>query len=299
MNCPEERRKRYAKYFRSLSLQFTLVLILLTSLPVSAAPTADEVMIGELMELSGLTQQIPRLPQAYMTFVDQLLGGLEQQRYPVSKSLQRHIRQSFVQALTPERLESEVRSRLIYGLPHDTTRATLTWLQSDLGKKITTVELNAASPENSIELATFVLQLQLERPAAERLQLVRRVEDITQGGELATEAWETVVAALARAFEAEFAIKDLQGREKLQEYLASERAKIKGMFQQGRLLQVLFTYRSLTDEELKRYVEFLEAPTGRDVTKVVNEAMQGAALNAIKNIQPSRPKSVKPKGETA
>jgi hypothetical protein len=292
-----EGKRRMRNYSRSLSLPFVLILTFLTSVPVSAGTTSDEAMIDELMELSGLTQQIPRLPQAYMTFVDQLLVGLERKRYPVSKSLQWHIRQSFVHALTPERLELEIRSRLLSGLAHDTTLATLTWLQSELGKKITAVELNASSAEKSVELATFVLQLQLERPAPERMQLVRRVEEITQGSELATEAWEAVVATVARAIEAEFAIKDPQRREKLLEYLASERASIKGLFQQGRLLQVLFTYRSLTDEELKRYVEFLEAPTGRDVTRVVNGALQEAAITAIKNIQPD--KSVKPKGETA
>lgn len=152
------------KSSRSLPLQLALTLVLLTTLPVAAEPAADESMIGELMELSGLTQQIPRLPQAYMTFVDQLFVEMDRQHHPVPKSLQQHIRQSFVHALTPERLESEIRSRLAHGLPQDTTLATLTWLQSELGKKITAAELNTGSAEKSIELATFVLQLQLERP---------------------------------------------------------------------------------------------------------------------------------------
>jgi hypothetical protein len=287
------------KYFGSLHLQLALTLVLLTALPVPADPAADEAMIGDLMELSGLTQQIQRLPQAYMTFVDQLFLGLERQRQPVPRSLQRHIRQSFTHALTPERLEQDIRSRLVRGLPQDVTLATLTWLQSDLGKKITVVELDVGSAEKPIELATFVLQLQLEPPSPERLQLVRRVEEVIQGSELATEAWETVVLAIAPAIEAEFAKKQQEGGEKFQEQLASVRSNLKSLFQQGRLLEVLFTYRTLTDEELNRYVEFLEGPPGRDVTKVVNGALQGAAISAIKNMQPSLLKSVKPERDTA
>jgi hypothetical protein len=287
------------KSSRSLPLQLALTLVLLTSLSVAAEPPADESMIGELMELSGLTQQIPRLPQAYMTFVDQLFVGMDRQRNPVPNSLQQHIRQSFVHALTPERLEPEIRSRLVHGLPQDTTLATLTWLRSELGKKITAAELNAGSAEKSIELATFVLKLQLERPSPERLQLVRQVEDVTQGSELATEAWETVVVAVTRVVEAELARTDPRRREKLQEHLASVRASIKGMFQQGRLIEVLFTYRTLTDEELKQYVDFLEAPTGREVTKVLNGAVQGAAITAIQNMHPSLLKSVKPENDKA
>ena len=58
------------------------------------------------------------------------------------------------------------------------------------------------------------------------------------------------------------------------------------MFQQGQIFQALFTYETMTDEELKQYAEFLEAPAGRDVTKIINSAVQGAAIDAIKHIRP-------------
>jgi len=74
---------------------------------------------------------------------------------------------------------------------------------------------------------------------------------------------------------------------------------MKGMFEQGRIFQGLFTYRTLTDEELKAYAEFLETPAGRDVTQIINRAVQGAAIEAIQSIKPSRSKSVQPPGETA
>lgn len=284
---------------RSLLNRLALSLVLLTALPVSANQRADEAMIEDLMVSSGLIQQIQRLPQAYMAFVDQVFVGLERQRHPVPKSLQQHIRQSFAHALMPERIESEIRSRLVLGLPQETMLATLTWLQSDLGKKVTAVELNAGSAVNSIELTTFVLQLQLERPSPERLQLARRIEDITQGSELAAEAWETVVVAIARAIEADLVNKGPQRIEKLQEYLDSVRSNIKAVLQQGRLLQVLFTYRALTDDELTQYVEFLEAPTGREMTKVVNGALQAAAINALQKMQLGPLNSAKPEGDKA
>ncbi len=239
------------------------------------------------MELSGLTQQIPRLPTEYMTFVDQLLAALERQRHPVPSKLRRQIRQSFVDALTPERLESEIRARLLDGLSQDTTLATVSWLRADVGKRIIAAELNASSPEKSVQFATFLLQLQVERPAPERLQLIRRIEQITQGSEMATEAWEAVVSAVARALEAEYRTKNLKGKEQLQEYLASIRGSVKDMFQQARIVQALFTYRLLTDEDLQQYAEFLETPAGRDVTQTINRAVQGAAIGAIQNVQPA------------
>ena len=271
----------------SLYRHLGLSCILLLGFPTLAVSSSGEQTVGELMELSGLAEQIPRLPHEYMTLVDQLLMGLERQRHPVSKSLRRQIRQSFVDALTPEHLESEIRSRLLESLSQDTTLATMSWLRSDVGKKITTAEVNASSPEKSVQFATFFLQLQLERPAPERLQLVRRIEEITQGSEMATEAWEAIVAAVGRALEGEYQPKNSQNKKNLEEYLASMRGSIKGMFEQGRIFQGLFTYRTLTDEELKAYAEFLETPAGRDVTQIVNKAVQAAAIDAIQTIKPS------------
>ena len=271
----------------SLSRQLALTFVLVLGIPGLASAT-DEQIVDELIDLSGLKQQIPRLPNEYMTLVDQVLGGLERQRHPVPKSVRRQIRQSFMEALSSERLESKIRLRLLDALSQETTIATMTWLRSDLGKKITAAEVNVSSPQRSLQLATFLMQLQLERPAPERLQLVRRIEDINQGSEMATEAWEAIVGAVARALQGEFRGKnDLQRKEKLDEFMASIRGSIKGVFQQGRIFEALFTYQTLTDEELKQYADFLETPAGRDVTKTINSAVQGVAIDAIQSIQPS------------
>ena len=284
---------------RSLCVLLAISGMLWLRPPMLAVAASDEQTVGELMQLAGLTEQIPRLPNEYMTMVDQLLVGLERQRSAVSKDLRHQIRQSFAEVLTPELFDSEIRSRLRGSLSHETTLATMNWLRSDLGKKITTIEVNASSAEKSVQFATFFLQLQLERPAPERIQVVRRIEEITQGSEMATEAWEAIVTAVARTLEVEYRTKNLQNKKNLEEYLASMRGNMKGMFEQGRIFQGLFTYRTLTDEELKAYAEFLETPAGRDVTQIINRAVQGAAIEAIQSIKPSRSKSVQPPGETA
>ena len=269
----------------SLPWQLALTFVLVLGIPNIAASGPDEQSVDELIELSGLKQQIPRLPDQYMTFVDQVLAGLDR-RHPMPKFVRRDLRQRFVDALASESLESQIRSRLLNGLSQETTVATVNWLRSDLGKKITAAEVNVGSPERSVQLATFMLRLQLERPSPERLQLVRRIEEITQGSEMATEAWEAIVGAIARVLDGGIRGKDLERKEKLDEFMASIRGSIKSMFQQGQIFETLFTYQTMTDQELKQYADFLETPPGRDVTKMINSAVQGVALDALKNIRP-------------
>jgi len=269
----------------SLSGQLALTFLLVLGIPNIAVSGPDGQIVDELIELSGLKQQIPRLPNEYMTLVDQVLAGLDR-HYPMPKNLRRDLRQNFVDALAPDSFEAQVRSRLLDGLSQGTTVATVNWLRSEVGKKITAAEVNVGSAERSVQLATFMMRLQLERPTPERLQLIRRIEEITQGGEMATEAWEAIIGAIARALPGDLRDKNLQGKEKLEEFLSSIRGSIKGMFQQGQIFEALFIYQALTDEELKQYAEFLETPAGRDVTKNINSAVQGVAIDAIHNIRP-------------
>jgi hypothetical protein len=77
------------------------------------------------------------------------------------------------------------------------------------------------------------------------------------------------------------------------------RGSVKGMFQQAQLFETLFTYQTVPDEELKQYAEFLETRAGREVTKIINRAVQGVALDAIQNIQPAQFKGRQAPGERA
>ncbi|HKR80853.1 MAG TPA: hypothetical protein VJR69_14185 [Nitrospira sp.] len=280
--------------FRHLALTVVLAL----GIPNIAISGSDEQLVDELIDLSGLKQQIPLLPNQYLTLVDQVLVGLDR-RNPMPKNMRRELRQSFVDALSSERLEPQIRSRLLDTRSQETSIATVNWLRSDLGKKITAAEVSVGSAERSVQLATFMLRLQLERPTPERLQLVRRIQEITQGSEMATNAWEAIIGAIARALEGGLRGDKFQAKEKLEQFMASIRGSIKGMFEQGQIFETLFTYQTVTDEELKQYAEFLETPAGREVTKSINSAIQGVAIDAIQNIRPLQFKNRQSPGESA
>ena len=282
----------------SVSRQLALTVLLVLGIPNISISAPNEQIVDELIDLSGLKQQIPRLPNEYMTLIDQVLMGLER-RYPMPKNVRRELRQNFVDALSSERFEPQIRSRLLDTLSQDTSLATVNWLRSDLGKKITAAEVSVGSADRSVQLATFMLRLQLERPTPERLQLVRRIEEITQGSEMATEAWEAIFGAVARALDGGFRGKNLDRKEKLEESMASIRGSIKGMFQQAQLFEALFTYQMLTDDELKQYAEFLETPAGKDGTRIINSAVQGVAIDAIQNIRPLQFKDRQSPGDRA
>jgi hypothetical protein len=60
---------------------------------------------------------------------------------------------------------------------------------------------------------------------------------------------------------------------------------MKTLLLQASLRHMLFTYRTLTDQELGRYVEFLESETGRTLTRIVNGVVINVASGAVERME--------------
>jgi hypothetical protein len=267
-----------------LSLIVTFMLLPPSS-KLLAETTDSESVAGDFMALSGLDHQIQQMPRWYATLVDQIFVGLEQGGQRVPGKTKRMVRQSFLDALDAESLQGEIRHRLDKDLPEQVANPTLDWLRSDLGRRITDLENRAKSPEAALQQAAFTLQLQIEPPSAERMQLVRRLEDATGGSDHAVDGWETVAVTLGAVMTAGMADGPQRAKDIVREKLAKLRPDVKTLFRQASLRHMLFMYRTLTDEELSRYAEFLESETGKELTRIVNEVLTHVTTGAIERME--------------
>jgi hypothetical protein len=129
------------------------------------------------------------------------------------------------------------------------------------------------------------MQLQIEPPLPERMQLTRRLEEATGSSDHAVEGWEIVAVALGIAMTAGTANGRPDGKDILRERLVKLRPDMKTLLLQASLRHMLFTYRTLTDEELGRYVKFLESETGRTLTRIVNGVVINVASGAIERME--------------
>jgi hypothetical protein len=182
-------------------------------------------------------------------------------------------------------MQEEVRHRLGQELPEQVAKPTVDWLRTDLGRRITALENEASSPETSLQQAAFGMQLQLEPPSPERMQLTRRLEEATGSSDHAVEGWEIVAVALGVAMTAGTPNGRFEGKDILRERLAKLRPDMKTLLLQASLRHMLFTYRTLTDQELGRYVEFLESETGRTLTRIVNGVVINVASGAVERME--------------
>jgi hypothetical protein len=268
----------------TLSL-FVMFLLLLLSLVLLTETASSESIADDFMTLSGLDHQLQQMPRWYAALVDQVFAGIELRGQRVPGKTKRMVRQTFLDALDADVLEEEVRHRLDQELPEQVAKPTVDWLRTDLGRRITALEKEASSPESALQQAAFAMQLQIEPPLPERMQLTRRLEEATGSSDHAVEGWEIVAVALGIAMTAGTANGRPDGKDILRERLVKLRPDMKTLLLQASLRHMLFTYRTLTDEELGRYVKFLESETGRTLTRIVNGVVINVASGAIERME--------------
>lgn len=255
---------------------------------VLAESARPDSLSADLMSLSGLDHHIQQIPRLYTALVDQLLTGIEKKEGKVvPRPIKHAIRQSFLAALEPQGLQQDVRRRLDNVLSAGVAAKAGEWLRSDLGRKITALEKDANSPESAIQQATFLLQLQMEAPSAERMRLVRRLADVNGSSDHAVDVWETITVALVQVMAAAGGVPPPGSPEAIRQKVSTLRPNMKALYQQAVLLQMLFAYRDLPDAELHEYAAFLESDTGRHTVTVVNRALREATVSAITQMEPT------------
>jgi len=244
-----------------------------------------ESVTAEVMRLSGLAFQV------------ELLAMMVQGEFERWKSLGFRpvggVATIVAKTFSADTLLSKMHPSLARSLNHERTNVLLAWLRSPLSQRIVSLETASSTDERQKELVAFINKLPSTPPAPTRLALIHRLAragDVTQGS---ASVMAAAGAALQRTVRplispAGMAQRDIDG------YQVSpaidERSRLRIM------MSLLFTYSSLSDAELGRYVAVLESPTGRWFTQISHSAFL-ASLGPLD--QPKRTGAVTAAGRRA
>jgi hypothetical protein len=252
----------------------------LLSVQVSAAPVDRQASLKDLMKMSGLEQQIKQIPH-------QVLTGFEKDGKKLPPSQYQRLRRLLNEAFSPKTIEAHVYKRLETGLDPVVVKRSLEWLRSDLGRKITKMEEAASTGSALKEMEAYGKQLKAVPPSPERLALARQLDFATHATETGLEIHEAMAFSVAAAMDATLPDGQRQGEDRLRILMDRQRPKWRESLQDFTIASLLYTYQKLTDQELTRYVEFLETDTGREYTNTVNNALQDALYVAIERVSRS------------
>ena len=243
---------------KAKTIKFTIFLFML---PIIAYAQNQNELIQSLYLKSGMDKQIKQLPLLIQANIEQALEKDDR-----INQLPRHTKSaisgSVHEAFATERLKKIIIKEMKESMTVKDLNKILKWLDSPLGKKCTRLEEAASTPETLSEIQKFAAQLQQAPPAANRLDILRRLDAAVKATETNVEI--TMNAQLAVAFAVVKSLpREQQGPlEDIAAQLEKNRPQIEAMMKSQTLLFALYTYQDLTNAELEKYIQFATSPAG-------------------------------------
>ena len=238
-----------------------------------AAPTlaVSDAQADEFMRKSGLWQQLAEVEAGVQQGITQ--SDTELRRLN-DEQLQR-LRDAARAAYGAERLRTAMRTELAVSLPAVETEQALQFLTTDLGKRVAALEEAAATPENSghIEMIAADAAAALE-PA--RKQLIERMVKATRVAEVAASIMINQQMGVMRGFAVYAGHPDSASKEDENAQLNRYRDQMIALLGPRMVAHSAVIYGPLSDEDLAKYVAFLESPAGVKTSIAV-----GAALDKV------------------
>ena len=240
-----------------------------------------EALIREALELAGVKKQMQQIPAMVRAQITKRQGETDPKVHAaISKIL--------TESYQAEEIYQAVENSFKYHFDQKRLTTVLEWLRSPLGRKISELELRTIDPERVQELQKFAAQLK-EKPAAkEHMTLVRRLDDATGATQLTLQMNLAGLRSSVKAIDAILPPAKRLQEGQLEKLVNEMKAQLQGPLREGTLTNFLFTYRSLSDPELRRYVEYAESDHGRWFHRVLTEgflqAMTAAGEKAFQQI---------------
>jgi hypothetical protein len=234
-----------------------------TSTTAAVVPSPS---VQELMELSGLRQQLEWMAVTTRAQMQLRLGALEaEERAAVDR----------VTASTfgADRLLGLVQESLAGRVDEPTLAQILSWYRTAPARKITAAELVAGMPQGQREIAEYAQTRGLQRPEPGRVERLKRLDEVAGTSEFNFDILVAVADGLRRAVEPYMSMEHRKVMASADRAAAGARSRVVETLRATTLIASEFAYRGVSDGELDAYVAFLSSPSGRVLVGEVHRAL--------------------------
>ena len=252
---------------RCAALALLAVLSLAATARASAGPAAVDEM-QEIYRLSGLEAQVGALDRVVAAA---LIPNL--QRVPAARA--EVVRDAVLRAWSTPLLQQDVVARLAKSHDPQQAAATLRWLRSPLGRRVSELETHATSAEGVQALEAFSKELRAHPPDETRLALARALDQATGATDFAVEVSLASARAAMSAVGAALPEEKRLEPDKIEAAIESQRQRLRDQLAMASLASTLFTYQSLSNSELETYLAFARGDAGRWYHGAVKQALLG------------------------
>lgn len=258
-----------------------IVVGLLFALFASQA-AAQPLTPAELIDKSSLSVQIEHMPAS-------LKQGLAQsvaQGAPIPPEQVQAISNAYDQAFAPSRVRALLTSRLDGQLSVSERSRIEAFLDSDLGKQLTEAEIAAASPETYVHVEKNARELMADLGQnSHRLALFKSLDRATGSTELGTSVAIGGILAMNYALLAQ--TPPAPGKpsfEEVREHVEQSRFQITAQIAEMSLVGAAYTYRNVSEDDLQRYLDFANSPSGQAYFQKVGKSFGDVMIDCAGDV---------------
>jgi hypothetical protein len=229
--------------------------------------------VDELIVKSGVQRQVEQVPEVMKASFEQRF----KQDQKMSAADRYNLRTAASESFQPAAMIKTVREIVAAGLSEAELVEIMKWLNSPLGMKITQLEEQSSSGDAYREMMIFAENM--PEPAPARLALIERMDSAAHMTQYSTQLKVDVAMAMTASLACTQECNDFS-REQLAKQLEKSRPQIEEASRQETIVHSLFSYQTLTDEELAEYIKFYETAAGQKYMRVVTSALSKAIQDA-------------------
>jgi hypothetical protein len=260
----------------------------------SSAPPAPGRLVhpaaSELLELSGLKEQMNAVVLQARDQIHQSVGHLEPRDLKGVQAVTER-------TLGPEQVFADIVGELSQLMDDTKIGAVRTWFGSPLGRQLTDLEIRASSsPDRQRRLTAFVAEWQVKPPTPARVALIQRLDAASGTTELTIDTIVGITQAVVRVADPHLAPDRRLKPGQLEAQARQIRLYTLETLRQSNAVAMLYCYRDVQDQDLARYIQFLETEAGawfggavrRSIVHALSAAVERTATNLVRVVPPQR-----------
>jgi hypothetical protein len=214
-----------------------------------------EALITEALEISGTKHALETIPA-------HIRAQLDVRQTPIKPEEKARVVKILGDAFRPDVLYGALRAAFKTNYDPSRMGFVIGQLRTPLFRKVAALEVAASEPGAKQDLERFAVGLQGDVPKPARVALVQRYETSMRSAELQIEMGVVAFKAVSRSLDPVLPSEKRPTAREMDTAERTLRAKQDSLVRDA-LVRWLYTFRSLTDEELGEYVSFAETDAGR------------------------------------
>lgn len=236
------------------------ITVLLSSPAHGGADPRTEGLVDTIIRQERLEHELAQLPETLSILTSTNFFAADS---PQEKKRKRDM---LISAFDPAAALRQVKEYFLAQGDTGTFEQVAAWIDSPIGKKISAVEAESETFESQANELLFFSRLDSAPPSAARVDKIRAI--VAASGEL--DMFLRLLDGLARNVPG----KEMTGEEpaKVRERIERSGPVLTGELRQEAFLDALYTYRSVSDEELDDYVRFLRSDACQRFFRLAIEA---------------------------